>query len=323
MRPRLWSITWLAVSVTVGGCTLAHYAPEIPLRARSGDTAIELKQLDIGWSPAFVFEWRSTGNHAIAQAWLTRPTQAPCTGGVGSEGIMVDGSTTGIPMAGVHEIEVKFPHGLDDLELDAVVDLQTGDGLCVRAIAVSRSVRMEAAKRPYLVFSAGGGRTGDGVSTRALYDAKLGVALWGGPLLLSVTAGIGVARCDRDVCGGMPKQDLSPDPGWAVPVAFDLRYIVGSYAKLHTLWTAPVGLNYSYVYGRLPTPDGVHAVGTHLIQGVVGFGGSPFSIPLGPFRHRERGTLGELVLRCGAAFDADGGGPSFTAGVDYRVMIPL
>jgi hypothetical protein len=69
--------------------------------------------------------------------------------------------------------------------------------------------------------------------------------------------------------------------------------------------------------------DDFHTAGTHLVQGVVGVGGSPLGIPLGSFKHRERGTLGELVVRFGAAIDADGGGTSFTAGLDWRVLLPL
>jgi hypothetical protein len=272
-----------------------------------------LKALRVGWSRGFIYETRSPHEHQIENAWLTVPTRDPCSGGYQPQSLTIDGVLTRWLPPGIHEIELLYLHQLDDFDIDAVVDLATKDGRCVRAPAINRSVRMEGANRTLLLGAAGGYGSSNGVRMEAIFDVKLGVGRWVGPFLLAASGGAAVVGCDEFVC--------SQDTVWGVPLAFDLRYNLGSRALHHTLWVGLLGLSYTYLYATLPMVTGDRSIGIHVIHGTLGYGSR--NIPLGPFRHRERGGLLEMNVRLGVMSDPGVGKTTFSGGMELRLLSPL
>jgi hypothetical protein len=316
------------------GCASFHFEPELPMRARSGDTTLTLEMLRVEWSRRFVYEASSETQHAIANAWFTVPTRVPCGGGARSVEVTVDGGATAVLPPGKHELTVRFPRsyghreatfglvdmGFDDFDVDAVIDLETTDGLCLRAPAVSRSVRMTAANRTFLVIDsvAQGGPSNGNV--QGLFDVALGVGRWMGPVLTSATVGFGAV-----IAGNETSKDGRYHPtGKAIPFTLDLRYdFTGvGVSPGHQMNIGLVGLRYSNVWAAMSGSSSHPHLDVHVIQGVLSWAEGPH--PLGPFHHGERGTLQELSFPVGVVVDPTlPQSVAFIGGMEMRLLLPL
>src|SRR5262245_5067620 len=138
----------VAAGAMLGGACGVQFRPSLPMRAQSNDVTLELKSVRVGLARNAVLESRSTAPHVLRRGWLTVPTRAPCSGGANITDISVDGGgPDGFLPPGVNTLRLAYDDTLDSYTLDAVADLETDDGACLRVPVLSQSVPMEPAPR--------------------------------------------------------------------------------------------------------------------------------------------------------------------------------
>jgi len=287
------------------------------------DVDLQLESLRVGGSQEVAYATRSIEPHQISHAWLTLPTDVPCTGGAEADRIIVDdgrGAPGALPR-GTHEIRARFDTSVRDLTLDLVVDVEIEHGGCLRAPAVSQSLPMVAPRRFVLVTSLDGGGNADLGGIRGMFGLRLGGGGWLGPVLVTAVAGIGEATCADQTCG--KGADNMSRSGLAIPAALDLRYSVGSSTNGPFTGVLLVGARSSIMSARVPALDGDRRFLLYGLQGVLGFAWS--DAPQGPFLHRERTPLAEFAIPVGVYWSPDT--PTnhfaFALGLDVRFLVPL
>jgi hypothetical protein len=271
----------------------------------------------------YTFVSRARASHTIGQAWLTVPTRVPCSGGAEVDGVVVDGAveTPAFLPAGEHELGVRFDRGGNETRLDLVVDLETEDGLCVRAPALSQVIVMEPARRPFVVISATVDGNTDLHGLRDVTGLQLGAALWAGPVLVTGLAGIGVAVCNEATCGREDKNNLRN--ALAFPASVDAKVLLTSFSHGVATSLISVGARYSFVHAELPALTGDRPLTAHGLQGYLSWG---FADRMGEsMRHAERGAVYELTIPVGVLMDtgAASGGVVVTAGIGTRFFFPM
>jgi hypothetical protein len=319
-------------------CASYRFEPDKPLQSASQNVGLDLRALRFGWSRGLVYWTHSKREHAVARAWFADKTSAPCAGGVPATQLLVDGESTNVIPAGVHEVEIGLPRNVvvddvfqprafayrnadrtfSDFDHDSVVDLKTQEGLCLRATAIDRAVPMTAASRQLVVGAVGGQIGGDDGNLRGLLGVQLGAGGWVGSWLLTGTVGFGGAFCDRQICGG---QYDDTRVGAAFPVTLDARWTPGPRVAHHRMNLALLGARYTAVWASLPTATSTRTVLGHVVQAAIGWGSGAH--PLGPFTHGERGTPQELSALLGVVISPDLPSPvAFMGGVEFRFFVP-
>jgi len=291
------------------------------MRAQSGDVVLELQSVRVGLAPELVFESQSSTPHVIRRGWLTVATTFPCHGGAGIRHIAVDdGGADGLLPAGSHTLRLDFDDNLRGYSLDVVVDLETADGSCIRAPALSQQSAMEPVPRLLLVI--GGGAMGNAplAGAQTIADFRAGVGRTLGPVLVTAELGAGTTQCAASICGKKDNDtfqtaaalmaSVSARRGWAIPG----RFARGNFVTL--------GARYAFATTRLPPPADERRLSLHIVQGMLGWAiGVGFE---GPFRHRER-TLGlEFGVPLGVMFEqASPGHVVFIGGIELRFLIDV
>jgi hypothetical protein len=315
------AVALLALAAAPLGC--AHYEPTVPMRARSADVVLDLQYVAVGGGRQIAYRAHADAPHVIRHAWLTVPTRAPCSGGAAADALDVDGrpSPTGELPAGDHDVRVKLDSNAEDFALDVVVDMEVDEGVCLRAPAVSQSLPMSAPRRLVAVgtMDLAGNSELSGLS--AIYDAKVGLGAWLGPVLLTAEAGIGGATCKAQLCGREPDNSLRT--GLAIPATLGVRVSPGAGIRNRVVSVAFVGARYAFASVGLPAPEGDRRFATHALQGVVGWAIGDGT--RGPFTHLERGPLYEMAFPIGVVWapDAPAEKVAFAAAFELRFLLPL
>jgi hypothetical protein len=311
----------LALGVAVGGAC-ARFVPSVPVRARTGDVALDLDEVRVGVGRQIVYRSTSTTPHQLRRGWLTVPSREPCSGGAEATAVVVDeglGPEGALP-AGPHEVHVHLPQA-DGFSLDTVIDLELEEGTCVRVPAVSQSVPLEPRRRVTLVVSTGLVGNTDLAGLRGVVGFEAGLGGWAGPVLLSGQLGLGATMCNAGTCGKDDHGNLKG--GLAVPLALDARVSLGSAAVNRLRNFAFLGARYSFASVSLPARDGDRSFGVHGLYGVLSWAFG--DVTPGPFRHHERGPVCEFAIPVGAVFAPSLAGKEvgFSGGFDLRFLFPL
>jgi hypothetical protein len=305
------------------GC--AHYEPTVPMRSRSADVTLELATVTpIGPSEQIAYRAHSESAHAIRHAWITVASRQPCTGGAAATGVVVDGrpSVDGWLPPGDHELAVRLEPNPADFALDLVVDVETDDGHCLRAPAVSQSIPLAPRRRPFAIATLEVGGNSQLSGLISIYGVKVGVGGWLGPVLASAEAGIGGSNCDGDLCGR--HSDGSVNSGLAIPAALSARVSPFSTRKNRLVSMAFVGARYAFTSVSLPTTmDGDRRFATHAFQGVLSWALAD-GVP-GPFTHPERAPFFEFAFPLGVIWapGAPGDKVAFAAAMELRFLLPM
>jgi hypothetical protein len=318
--------TWL-LALSFGALApvaCAHYEPTVPMRARSGDVTLDLASVTpIGPTEQIAYRAHSESARAIRHAWLTVPSRQPCTGGSAATSVVVDGrpSADGSLPPSDHQLAIRLDPNPNDFALDLVVDVETDDGRCLRAPAVSQSIPLAPRRRPLAIATIEVGGNSQLSGLRSIYGFKLGLGGWLGPVLVSAEAGIGGSNCDADLCGR--RSDDSLKSGLAIPAALSARVSPFATRKNRVVALAFLGARYAFTGVGLPTMDGDRRFATHAFQGVLSWALGD-GVP-GPFTHPERGPLAEFALPFGLIWapGAPGDKVAFAAAMELRFLLPM
>jgi hypothetical protein len=320
------------------GCS-AHFRPTVPMRARSSGIELQLESVRLGRSASLTYRSRSQSLQVVQRAWISAPFTAPCSVGIEATQIVVDGRADGggALSPGTHEVVVTFRtrddrnEGADvdggsettwNLGGENVLDLETVDGACVRAPAVSQSIPLAGSGRVVLAGSMLLDGNTDLSGLTGMFGGRVGGGVWLGRVLATAEAGVGGAMCNFGSCG--KRDDGGRYTRVTFPAEASVRYSLGPVLTNAALTNfVMVGARYAFAPVELPAMEGERKFLVHAFQGVLSWA---FRDTLrGPFVNLERTPMFEVAIPIGVVVAPNGptSRVGFGAGMSLRFLIPL
>jgi hypothetical protein len=221
------------------GCRSASYTPVEPRVVRSPAGELRLERVRL---------WRTPGNSIDdVQTWLSatlagnlpQPGSAvrvylnsaygdACRGEPGHLALSAGKLTASWRLSG--SIDLQGPTSLD-------VQLPSGadhEGSCVRLPLASGAVAgqlREEGRGEWLMFWRLSLEFGSSPVTSSIISTSLGTGTWLGPLRVSLSTGVGSARCSASLCGEFPTENgegTQLAAGLSLPVDFEIEGFVWS-----------------------------------------------------------------------------------------------